>query len=167
MKSSTLVRPRARAEDVRARPTVATRLLAGLLVFQGVGAVGGGAVMVADPSGAAMGWDPSLLGDAPFSDFLWPGLILGFGLGVTALVLAYGVIRRPRWRTLSVLERATGQHWAWVGSVGLGAGLMSWIVVQMLLIEFRSFLQPLMFTVGTAIVAVALLPAVRRQFRAQ
>ncbi len=138
------------------------RILIGLLVFQGVGAVGGGAVMMADPSGRAMGWDTGLLENAPFASFLWPGVILGLGLGMGSLVIAFGVLRRPQWRLLAFVERWTGQHWSWAGSIGLGIGLVAWIVVQLSVMEFRSFLQPFMFAVGAALVGVPLLAAVRR-----
>ena len=77
-------------------------------------------------------------------------------------LLAVGVLRRPRLRALSFIEQWTGRHWSWAGSVGLGLGLMAWIVVQLALVEFRSFLQPLMFGVGALLVLMPLLPTVRR-----
>ena len=144
----------------RARRPVAVWLLVGLLWFQGIGAVGGGTVMLADTSGGAIGLEPALLSRTPFSTFLWPGLLLSVGLGVTALVLAVGVVRTPDRRRLRRLERATGHHWTWVGSIGLGVGLMAWIVVQVLLIE-GSWLQPVMFVVGAALAGLPLLPSVR------
>ena len=151
-----------RGAGQRERRPWPVRILIGLLVFQGVGAVGGGAVMVADPSGLAMGWDIGLLEDAPFASFLWPGVILGVGLGVSSLVIAFGVLRCPHSRLLAFVERWTGHHWSWAGCIGLGIGLMTWIVVQLNVMEFRSFLQPLMFAVGAALLGVPLLAAVRR-----
>lgn len=145
---------------------VAARVLVGLLAFQGIGALGGGATLVADPSGEAMGWTTAMLADAPFSSFRWPGLILGVGLGVSALVLSWAVARRPHGGVLAALTRATRHHWSWLGSLGLGVGLMAWIVAQLLLVDVRSWLQPFMFVVGAVITAVALLPSVRSHLRA-
>lgn len=143
------------------RPPSAVALVA-LLVFDGVGAVGGGAFLLADTSGGAIGWDTSMLARTPFTTYLWPGVILGLGLGVAALVLAYGVWSRPALAWLAPLEGVTGHHWSWSGSLGLGAGLVAWIVVQLVLLDVRTPLQPLMAAVGLAIVATAATPSVRR-----
>ena len=151
-----VVVPRRRAQRPRA-----VWLLIGLLWFQGLGAVGGGATMLADTSGAAAGLTPDLLARTPFTTYLWPGLLLTIGLGITALVLAIGMTRTPRWPGVHRLELATGHHWTWAGSIALGIGLMAWIVVQVLLIE-RAWLQPVMFLVGAALVGLPLLPSVRR-----
>jgi hypothetical protein len=151
-----------RAEAQHERRPWSVKLLIGLLIFQGVGAIGGGSVMVVDPSGRGMGWDTGMLVDAPFTSFLWPGIILGVGLGLSALVVAFGVLRRPHVRSLGFLERRTRKHWSWAGSIGLGLSLMGWIVIQVNLITFRSFLQPLMFAVGAALLGIPLIPGVRR-----
>ncbi len=150
-----LATPRPRAQ----RPP-AVWLLIGLLSFQGLAAVGGGAVMLADTSGGAAGLEPGLLARTPFTTYLWPGLLLSVGLGATALVLAIGLLRTPDWPGVHRLERATGHHWTWVGSIGLGVGLMAWIVVQVLLVE-GSWMQPVMFLVGATLTALPLLPSSR------
>lgn len=144
----------------RTRP-VTSRVLVGLLAFQGLSAIGGGAAFLADTSGAVAGMGTEVLAGTPFTTYLWPGLLLSLGLGVPALVAAVGVHRRVRARLAAPLERATGHHWSWSVSLAIGVALMAWIVVQVLLIPERSALQPTMFTVGAALVAVTLLPAVR------
>jgi hypothetical protein len=144
----------------RTRP-VPTRALVGLLAFQGISAIGGGAAFLADTSGAVAGMGTEVLAGTPFTTYLWPGLLLSLGLGVPALVAAVGVHRRGRSRLAEPLERVTGYHWSWSVSLLLGLALMAWIVVQVLLITERSALQPTMFAVGAALVALTLLPAVR------
>lgn len=139
----------------------ARSVLIGLLLLQGVSAVGGGTVLVLDPSGATMGWTTDMLAGTSFEDYLWPGLILAMGLGVPALGLAWGVAQRPFWLAAEPIERVTGHHWSWIGSIVLGMGLMGWILGQVTLIDVRSFLQPVMFLVGAAITGTALLPSVR------
>lgn len=145
----------------RARPP-AVRALTGILVFLGIGAVGGGAAFLADTSGGVAGMSTEVLARTPFSTYLWPGLLLSLGLGVPALVTAVGVHRRGAPRIAAPLERATGRHWSWSCSLALGVALMSWIVVQVLLIDERSALQPTMFVTGGALVGLPLVPAVRR-----
>lgn len=81
--------------------SAATRALVGLLAFQGLGAIGGGVTFLVDTSGGAAGLRVGLLERTPFADFLWPGLLLTFGLGVPALVLALAITRRPRVLALS------------------------------------------------------------------
>lgn len=155
MKSTTAGAP------ARQRRSSATWALAGLLAFQGLGAIGGGFAFLSDTTGSAAGLDPELLERTPFADFLWPGMLLTLGLGLPALVLLYGVLRRPRLSMLAGLERRSRQHWSWSGSIALGLALMAWIIVQLLLIEI-SPLQPLMLAVGAALAGLPLTRRVRQ-----
>lgn len=143
------------------RPT-SIRVLTGVLAFQGISAVGGGVAFLADTSGAVAGMTTQVLARTPFTTYLWPGLLLALGLGVPPLVTAVGVHRRGRIRVAAPLERATGHHWSWVGSIAIGMALMLWIVVQVLLIDERSVLQPTMFLLGACLAGLPLLHAVRR-----
>lgn len=135
--------------------------LVGLLLFQGVSAVGGGAAMILDPSGATLGWSTELLAATSFATYAWPGWMLALGLGVPALLLARGVARRPSWDRAAPIESVTGYHWSWIGSIGLGICLMGWIVGQVTLVDVRSFLQPVMFLVGAAITVTTQSSSVR------
>jgi hypothetical protein len=139
------------------------RALFWVLVFQGVSAVAGGAMLLAGGELRDESFPTEWLDATPFATWFWPGIILGVGLGVSAFALAYGLARRPAWGPLAVLSRATGHHWSWVGSIGLGTGLMAWIVTQLFLIPGTTWLQPLYFAVGAAIVALALTRGVRHR----
>jgi hypothetical protein len=131
-------------------------MLFGLLVFQGLSALAGGAMLFAQTAGAEIGLPNEWLARIPFASWFWPGVILGGGLGASALVLAHGVRRRPRWLWTEPAVSWTGHHWSWAGSLGLGAGLMTWIVVQLIPLPGWSLLQPLYFSVGALIVAFTL-----------
>ncbi|MFU8839438.1 MAG: hypothetical protein ACNA8R_01795 [Nitriliruptoraceae bacterium] len=144
----------------RTRPAT-VRVLTALLAFQGISAVGGGAAFLADTSGGFVGMGTEILAATPFTTFLWPGLLLSLGLGVPAMVAAVGVHRRGNLAVAAALERGTGHHWSWMVSLAIGVALMAWIVVQLLLITERTFLQPLMFIVGAGLVVLPLLPTVR------
>lgn len=149
-----------------ARRSPAQRALFLVLAFQGLSGLLGGGMLFAQTVGAGAFFPDEWLGRIPFDSWLWPGVILGGGLGVNALVLAYGIRRLPRWRGLLFVERVTGQHWSWAGSLGLGVALMAWIVVQRLLIPGTTWLQPFYFSVGAAIAALTLTRSVRANLRA-
>jgi len=113
------------------------------LVVLGLGAIGGGIALVAQPDGGVMHFDVSLLAGSPFSDFLIPGLILlvVFGLGSLATA-GLGLRRAPIAPFLAF---------------AIGCGQMIWIVVELSIIRELSVLHPLFFGVGL-IIAVAAVP---------
>lgn len=78
----------------------------------------------------------------PFESYVVPGVILFVAVGGSMAAAALtGVFAPPRWSSL----------------VGLVAAvtLLGWIVVQVGLIGYVSFLQPLFFGVGLAVLALA------------
>ncbi len=126
----------------------------GVLGFVGVTAVAGGFEMLVFPTGNVFVKE-AWLDDLPVSDYRLPGLVLGLGLGVGSLVTAYGLVRRPAWRWLRSVERATGRHWAWTGTVGIGAGLAGWILLEVALIPERSAIEALYGALAVGLLAVS------------
>jgi len=85
-------------------------LLIVALLFQGVSGIGGGIVLLADPSGALIGLPGGLLAGSPVRDYTIPGLILLAVLGVVPVVVGLGLwVRRT---------------WAWYGAVSLGMAIL-------------------------------------------
>ena len=121
--------------------TRAGRTAVVLLIVLGVGALAGGAALIAQPDGSVMKFPPSLLAGSPFSDYFFPGLILGgvFGLGSLA----------------TALLGLRGWHAAPFLAFAIGCGQMIWIVVELAIIKELSFLHPTMFGVGLAIAAAS------------
>jgi len=113
------------------------RVVIGVGVFQimmALSAGAGGIGMVADPSGGNMGFSPDQLSGTPFSDYLIPGLFLLLVIGVGHLL--GGIVTFTRYRYAGEIAML------------LGALLILWIVVQVLLIGLVSLLQPAYFLFG-------------------
>ncbi len=100
----------------------------------GAVAVGGGWVLLADPTGAKLGMQVALLRFSPFADFMIPGLILLLAIGLGHL--GGGLL------TLARLPRARE------AAIALGVLLMLWLIAQVWWIGLIHWLQPLFFTLG-------------------
>ncbi len=109
-------------------------ILGSLQVFIGLGAVGGGIMLISDPSGGGLGIPVELLEGSPFSDYLIPGLVLlafnGFG-SVFGSILTF---RRHRFCSLT--------------AAALGVFLMAWIVVQVMIFNSIHWVHATYFTLG-------------------
>lgn len=141
-------------------------VLAVLLAFQGLSGLGGGAILVIDPSGGLLGLPLSVLRRGPFADFLVPGVILLLVLGVLPAVTAVALWVRPRWRAVGWLERALGEHWSWVCAIAVGLGLLIWLAVESWVVG-PSALLVLYGVLALAVIAVASMPGTRRFYRVE
>lgn len=102
--------------------------------FNALSALAGGFGLMADPSGENLQMHTYWLKGTPFSDFLIPGIILFVvnGLGNTA---GFAL-------TVQKIRFAPG-----IGII-FGAAMVIWIITQVVMIGYMSFLQPLYFTTG-------------------
>ncbi len=145
------------------RPATVVALVV-VQIFQAIGALAGGAVIVASPKGGIIKMPMSDLKGSPFSDFLIPGIILFVVLGVGPLVVAWALLRRPRSAALEAVNPFRHEYWGWTLSGMIGVGLVIWIAVEMLIVPL-SFLQPFYAGVGLVIIALTLTPPVRAYYR--
>lgn len=113
-----------------------------LQAFIGLGALGGGFMLVRDPSGSALGVPLSFLEGSPFPDFLVPGIFLVLVNGVGSLIGA----------GFSFTRRRYAQEIAIV----LGAILVAWIVIQVILIRSFSWMHVLYFILGVVELGIGL-----------
>src|SRR5215470_8954944 len=104
--------------------TLLDRILVGLELAIGSFAVVGGAILMGDPSGRAIGFSPELVARTPFPDFFVPGLILVLAVGAFAFAVA----------------RATllGRSWAKLGHLAYGAVLFGWMVILIAFVGWGS-----------------------------
>jgi endonuclease/exonuclease/phosphatase family metal-dependent hydrolase len=133
-------------------------------LFQALGGLAGGAVLIASPDGHLMKMPLSNLDGSPFRDFLIPGIILFVVLGMGPLAAALVLVRRPRSATLERVNPFPHEYWGWTLSGAIGAGLVIWIAVETLIVPY-SFLQPFYAGVGIVIIALTLVPSVRAYYR--
>lgn len=112
-------------------------------VLVGLGAVVGGAIMIVAPTGTLLQMSPDMLKGTPFSDFLVPGIILFFVIGVGQI--GGGVLTMRKQRFAGYLGAA------------LGIGLMIWIFVQVNMIGGRNILQYSYFMIGVMETALSFL----------
>ena len=110
--------------------------LGSILLFVAIGAIPSGLMLVLSPDGSAMQMPVSMLDNAPFNDFLIPGIILMAFQGVLGLIGAVFVYMRKK---LS-------------GYIGIffGSGLIIWIAVQGIMVGFGHFLQLIYLGIGIA-----------------
>ena len=115
-----------------------------LEVLLGVGALGGGLVLIVAPRGEIMPLPLSALAGSPFETYLGPGLILFGVLGLGPLVAA-----RLTWLR---------HPWAPVAAFIVGVALLIWVAVEIAIIGYSNEppLQAIYLVMGVAITVVAL-----------
>ena len=91
------------ATEKTRRPAAIVALVI-LHLLLGVGALGGAAPLIADPSGRLMGTPPSMLDGLPFRTFLIPALSLAVMLGIVPLLVALGLWNLRRFTFLELLK---------------------------------------------------------------
>jgi uncharacterized membrane protein len=134
------------------RPIVVSILMI-LLVFLGLGGIGGGLSMLADPSGDLVGLPLVLLESVSVQNFLLPGMFLLVIMGILPLVAVYGL-----WK---------GKQTAWIATIGLSILLILWICFQIYLWGAPIAIQIVYLMLGVVMLGLCFVPSVRSYFRAR
>ena len=140
-------------------------LLKFLVFFQGISGLMGGVLILLDPSGVYLHLPPEFLDKTPFSNYLIPGLILLIVLGLYPLMVFYMLIKDPQWQVFSFINFSHHQKDSWTATVYLGIVLLGWIIIQVLLIGYQSYLQPFYLGVGVLILGLSFLPVIRNKYQ--
>ena len=119
------------------------KLLGYLQIFIGMGALSGGIPMILSPNGSSSGMNPDILQNTPFDSFLIPGIILVAINGIGSLAGSYFSLK---------FKKQAGHL-----GVVLGSALIIWILVQMILLGYASWLQPLFLLIGVIELALGFL----------
>ena len=151
------------AIEVRRRPRSVV-VTCTLLAILGVSAVGGGGAMILGIGGESMIPNEYLDFIPLISSWVVPGLVLAIGFGIGSLFTLYGMLTRPSWRWVDVLERRSGHHWSWVATIAIAVGQVTWILIELATIPF-SVLMPIFGLIGLALALLPNLTSVKEYLR--
>ncbi len=146
------------------KPQVVNQLMF-LLAFLGIGAIGGGAILMISPSGILMGIPLSILKDSPFHNFLIPGIILFTVLGVAPCMLIYLLLKKPDSKFFDRMNVFYDMHWSWSFCIYVAFALIIWIQAEMMYLQSVSWLHTFYILYAILILIVALLPKVRNFYK--
>jgi len=144
------------------RPT-AVKALFVLEAFFGILGVISGLLLMIDPSGALLGFPPSVAERVPFQNFFLVGLFLFAIYGLYAILLAYGTWTRDE-MFLGKLSKAGGIHWSWQGAVALLVILAVWLIVENSFIGLDYPATYMTIILGLAIFLAIVMPSTRKYF---
>ena len=148
------------------KPILARNILIALLLFLGLGAIGGGAFLIISPSGKLIGGLPlSVLEHSPFTDFLIPGIILFLILGIAPCLISLALIRKPELKIAEHFNFFKDMYWAWSYSIYIAFALIIWIQVETIILNSVTWLQTFYMLYAIPIILVALLPQVRTIYK--
>jgi hypothetical protein len=148
------------------KPKTAINIHIFLLAFLGISAIGGGGALIISPSGKLLGRLPlSILKQSPFKDFLFPGLILFFILGILPCFIVYALIKRPKNKWAESLNFFKDMYWAWSFSIYISFALIIWIQVETIFIQGVGWLQTFYMLFAIPMIIVALLPQLRSFYK--
>jgi hypothetical protein len=136
-----------------------------LLALLGLGALGGGGMLVLSPDGSWIGLPLSVLAHSPFTSFLLPVLILFFVLWIWPVYTAFALVYKRANALADKLNIYSDMYWAFGFSLYIAFALIIWIQVQMVMVQSVSWLHTLYMFWAVAILVVALLPASRAYFK--
>lgn len=135
-------------KQVPSQPQWQRLILLSVLVYEGLGSLAGGILLVATPDGSSM-YMPVEMMHGVFTDFFIPGIIL-FGLGVLNIVAFFAVLRRKK------------PDWIWAASAT--GGLIIWFVVEIIIIRELHWLHAMwgLPVIAAAIMTIDLMPALHK-----
>jgi len=118
-----------------------TALIA-ICFFVAFSAIPAGLAFVLKPDGSLLQMNAGIYKIPLFKDFLLPGFVLAFVIGGGQLLTALLFMRKSQKRL-------------WFAFIS-GVILIIWIIVQLLLIGFNSWLQPFIFALGLTEILITL-----------
>ena len=109
-----------------------------LLSFIAITATVSGILMISQPDGSILKLKPELLAGSPFSNYLVPGILLACVVGVVNVVAVFLNMMRHRQR--------------YNAAIAGGAVIITWILVQVMMIGTIHWLHILYFSAGILVV---------------
>ncbi len=109
-----------------------------LLFLTSINALIAGLLFIIEPSGKLMGMTIEYIKNSPFQSFLIPGIVLFTFNGILNLLAGIAVILK-KW-------------YAAYFAIIQGVILVSWIVIQMIMVQDFNMLHLIMFIIGTLLI---------------
>jgi len=134
--------------NLKSRP-LTFYILIGLMTFQGLSGLFGGIMLALDPGGNSLNMPIDLLKNSPFTNYLFPGIILLVILGILPLIVMNGLWKK--------------QKWSWYGSLFVSLALLIWIFVEVMMIGYQAEppLQLIYGLAGIFLLIFTLMPSVK------
>ncbi len=137
-----------------------------LLSLLGIGAIGGGGALILSPSGELIGNLPlSILQYSPFSNFLFPGIILFVVLGIFPILWVLALLKRGEHHFAERFNFFKDMNWAWSYTIYVAFALIIWIQVELMYVQSVHWSHTLYMFWALSIIFMALLPQVRSLYR--
>jgi len=146
-------------------PNATRNTFIGLLVFLGIGAIGGGGILIISPTGKLIGMPLSVLNKSPFELFLIPGIILFSVLGIAPTLLARAFYKKTDLKLAERLNFFKDMHWTWTFSIYMAFALIIWLQIEMQILSAVSWVHTFYMFLAGVIIFVALLPEVRKLYK--
>ncbi len=106
-----------------------------VLGFLGLGAIGGGLVLIISPTGELIGIPLSEFKNIPFNSYLIPGIILFVVLGIIPLLLIIALLKKPESKLAEQINIFKDMHWSWTYSIYIAFALIIWIQIEMVFLH--------------------------------
>jgi hypothetical protein len=135
------------------------------VLIQSSAAIFGGINLIYDPTGISIRLPISLLKGTYFSDFLLPGILLFVLIGLIPLFLIIPLILKPKWHGFNQLNIYKGYHWVWTYTLYNSIILISWINIQLVVLNNGSMIHGIVGILGTIMLILTLLPSVKSYYR--
>ena len=147
------------------RKTIEIYILIIAVAFEAMGALYGGINLMRDPSGESIKLPITMLEGTSFQNYMIPGIILFLLLGFFPLFLIFPLIFKPNWPLISKLNIYKGYHWAWTYTLYASIILISWINIQVMILETGSAVQGAFGMLGVIMLVLTLSPGVKRYYK--
>jgi hypothetical protein len=147
------------------RRPISVYILSILMLFQALGGIAGGLLLIIRPDGSIMRMPVSCLTGSPFHNFLIPGICLFIFLGLMPALTSWGLFRKPKSRWFGLFNIYLKRHWSWAYSLYIGIMLIFWIDIEVMVIGYGSVLQGFYGMLGIVIIILALLPKTMKHYK--
>lgn len=149
---------------IKKRRPISFYLLVFLMIFLALGGLYGGLGLVIKPDGSILQMSITFLEGTPFDNYLFPGLILLFLMGIFPSFLIYPLFAKPDWKWAGFLNIYKNMHWSWTYSLYTGIILVFWMDFQLMIIGYGAAIQTVFSFYGIILIIVSLLPSLKKYY---